>query len=183
MLETKIDFVNNYLFNSDNLEFLNNYGHQLKNSIDLITIDPPYNTGKKMGKYNDSFNSISSWLEFLKPRLTLSKDLLTDRGMIFININEQNSPYLRILCDEIFGIKNHVSTIIWQCKYTVSNDKSGITCQTENILVYAKDIKKITINPDELRSEYVKNYKNFDNDPRGPWRKGVQLFKKKSKNT
>jgi adenine-specific DNA-methyltransferase len=103
--------------------------------------------------------------------------------MIFININEQNSPYLRILCDEIFGIKNHVSTIIWQCKYTVSNDKSGITCQTENILVYAKDIKKITINPDELRSEYVKNYKNFDNDPRGPWRKGVQLFKKKSKNT
>ena len=173
----------NYLFNSDNLDFLVKYKDQLIGSIDLISIDPPYNTGKKMGKYKDSFSNMNNWLEFLKPRLEISKDLLSDNGLIFININEKNSPYLRIMCDDIFGIKNHVSTIIWQNKYTVSNDKSGITCQTENILVYARNINSIVINSDELRDDYVKNYKNFDNDPRGEWRKGVQLFKKKSKNT
>ena len=174
----------NYLFNSDNLEFLIKYKSQLINKIDLISIDPPYNTGKKMGKYKDSFSGMDNWLDFLKPRLEISKELLSERGLIFININEKNSPYLRIMCDTIFGIENHISTIVWQNKYTVSNDKSGITCQTENILVYCKNIKKIVINKDPLREEYVKTtYKQHDDDPRGPWRKGVQLFKKKSKNT
>lgn len=173
----------NYLFNSENLEFLSKYERILEGKIDLISIDPPYNTGKKMGKYKDSFSSIEEWLSFLEERLEISLSLLSEKGIIFININEDNSPYLRILCDKIFGAKNRVSTIVWQNKYTVSNDKQGITCQTENILVYAKNIKKIVINSDPLREEYVKKtYKNWDNDPRGPWRKGVQLFKKKSKN-
>ena len=174
----------NYLFNMDNLNFLNEYGTQLFDKIDLISIDPPYNTGKKMGKYKDSYTSTKSWLDFLKPRLEIAKKLLSDIGCIFININEENSPHLRLLCDEVFGEVNRVSTIIWQNKYTVSNDKNGITCQTENILVYTKNIKNLTINPDPLREEYVeKSYKNWDNDPRGCWRKGVQLFKKKSNNT
>lgn len=174
----------NYLFNSDNLLFLEKYKKQLLNKIDLISIDPPYNTGKKMGKYKDNFNSIDEWVNFLKPRLKLSKELLSDNGMIFININQLNQPYLRLLCDDIFGLKNLISTLVWQNKYTVSNDKKGITTQTENILVYAKDYNNIIINNDELRYEYVnKTYKNWDNDPRGKWRKGVQLFKKKTKNT
>jgi adenine-specific DNA-methyltransferase len=177
-----INFNNNYLFNCDNLVFLKKYENELNKRINIISIDPPYNTGKKMGKYNDSFSSIEEWINFLKPRLEISKNILTDNGLIFININEKNSPYLRILCDNIFGINNHVSTIIWQNKYTVSNDKKGITCQTENILVYAKYIKKININSDNLDLSYVnKTYKNWDNDPRGPWRKGVQLWKKKNK--
>lgn len=172
----------NLLFKGDNIDFLMKYKEILKSKVNIITIDPPYNTGKKMGKYSDSFETIDKWLEFLKPRIEMSKELLSDDGLIFININEKNSPYLRILCDQIFNIKNHVSTIIWQNKYTVSNDKHGITCQTENILVYAKDIKKININSDNLDQDYVdKSYKNWDNDPRGPWRKGVQLFKKKTK--
>jgi adenine-specific DNA-methyltransferase len=173
----------NYLFNSDNLDFLNNYVDQLEGKIDLISIDPPYNTGKKMGKYKDSFTSIDNWLDFLSPRLEISKRMLSNGGLIFININEKNSPYLRILCDKIFGIDNHVSTIIWQNKYTVSNDKVGITCQTENILVYSNNIKKVVINSDPLREEYVNStYKDWDGDKRGPWRKGVQLFKKKNTN-
>jgi len=183
-IEYEIGDKYNYLFNSENLEFLHKYMDQLENKIDLISIDPPYNTGKKMGKYKDSFKSIDNWLEFLRPRLEISKKYLSDNGMIFININDKNSPYLRILCDEIFGIDNHISTIIWQNKYTVSNDKIGISCQTENILVYAKDSKNIIMNKDPLREEYVKKtYKNWDGDHRGPWRKGVQLFKKKSNNS
>lgn len=171
----------NYLFNSDSLVFLEKYISQIENSIDVISIDPPYNTGKKMGKYNDNFGSTENWITFLKPFLNYAKQCLTINGLIFININEKNSPYLRILCDEIFGITNFVSNIVWQNKYTVSNDKSGITCQTENILVYAKNINNININSDDLRDDYVnKNYKNYDNDPRGAWRKGIQLWKYKN---
>ncbi len=176
-----MDLSKHSLHHCDNLWFLNHYKYTLKGKVQLISIDPPYNTGKKMGKYKDSFNGIQAWLEFLKPRLLISKELLTDDGLIFININDKNSPYLRILCDEIFGYDNHVSTIVWQCKYTVSNDKKGISTQTESILVYCKNPKKIQINNDELDAEYSKIYKNWDGDPRGPWRKGVQLFKKKTK--
>jgi adenine-specific DNA-methyltransferase len=180
----KIGKSENYLFKCDNIDFFKNFNDQLKSQIDIISIDPPYNTGKKVGKYTDSFTSITKWLDFLKPRLEFSKDILSDSGLIFININEKNSPYLRVMCDEIFDIKNYVSTIIWQNKYTVSNDKKGITCQTENILVYAKNIDKIIINNDTLDPEYVrKQYRNWDNDIRGPWRKGVQLYKKKTSKT
>ena len=171
----------NILINSDNLVFMEKFKEKFENKVDLISIDPPYNTGKKMGKYKDNFGTMENWTNFLKPRLEYAKSFLKETGLIFININDKNSPYLRILCDNIFGIDNFVSTIIWQCKYTVSNDTSSITTQTENILVYAKNIKLLKINKDPLREEYVsKSYKNWDNDPRGPWRKGVQLFKKKT---
>jgi adenine-specific DNA-methyltransferase len=172
------------LVNSDNLHFFEKFKEEYENKIDVISIDPPYNTGKKMGKYKDNFGSITNWLEFLKPRLEYAKLFMSDNGLIFININDKNSPYLRILCDEIFGIDNFVSTIIWQNKYTVSNDNDGITTQTENILVYAKNIKKIKFNKDQLNDEYVKKtYKDWDGDSRGPWRKGVQLWKKKTTKT
>jgi adenine-specific DNA-methyltransferase len=171
----------NILINSDNLIFMEKFKEKFENEVDLISIDPPYNTGKKMGKYKDNFGTMENWTNFLKPRLEYAKSFLKETGLIFININDKNSPYLRILCDNIFGIDNFVSTIIWQCKYTVSNDTSSITTQTENILVYAKNIKLLKINKDPLREGYVrKSYKNWDNDPRGPWRKGVQLFKKKT---
>lgn len=174
----------NILVNSDNLTFMNELGHEYENKVKVISIDPPYNTGKQMGKYNDNFGSIENWVSFLRPRIEYSKKLLTDDGLIFINIDTINSPYLRILCDEIFGIENLVSNIVWQKKYTVSNDNKNITTQTENILVYAKSIKKIKINNDPLRGDYVnKTYKNWDDDSRGPWRKGVQLWKKKNTKT
>ena len=171
----------NMLVNSDNLIFMEKYKDEFTNSVDVISIDPPYNTGKKMGGYNDNFGSMGKWIEFLKPRIEYAKLFLNETGLIFININDKNSPYLRILCDEIFGIDNFISTIIWQNKYTVSNDTKSITTQTENILVYAKNIKNINFNKDTLNADYVgKTYKNWDDDPRGPWRKGVQLWKKKT---
>ncbi|MDP1745317.1 MAG: site-specific DNA-methyltransferase [Bacteroidota bacterium] len=156
--------------------------NQLEKKFDLISIDPPYNTGKKMGKYRDNYGNIEDWLIYLEPFLMYSKKFLSDRGIIFININDKNSPYLRILCDKVFGMENYVSTIVWQNKYSVSNDMMGISCQTENILVYAKNIKKIQLNYDLLSEGYVsKTYKNYDNDPRGAWRKGMQLWKHKNK--
>jgi adenine-specific DNA-methyltransferase len=173
----------NYLIQSDNLPALQKINQLKKEFIDLIYIDPPYNTGKKMGKYNDSFQSHENWVEFMRPRLKESLPLLKNTGMIFISIGDEELAHLKLLCNEIFDEKNFVSIISWQSKYTVSNDKNGITSQIEYIIVYAKDIKLITINNDLLREDYVsKTYKNPDNDPRGLWRGGVQLWKKKNPN-
>lgn len=175
------------LFCGDNLEIMNackNLKGTCLGKVDLIYIDPPYNTGKKMGKYDDNYKSHQDWLDFMKPRLILAKEFLSDSGIIAISIGENEEAYLKILCNEIFGEENKVSSIIWQCKYTVANDKIGISTQTEYILMYAKDIKNIVINADPLRPEYVKSaYKNIDNDPRGFWRGGVQLYKKKNPNS
>lgn len=171
----------NFLFCGDNLTVMENLKNQFKEKIDLIYIDPPYNTGKKIGKYSDNFGSHQKWLEFMEPRLRLAKDFLTENGIIFISIDDNEEANLKLLCNKIFDEKNKVSTIIWQCKYTVANDKVGISMQTEYILVYAKNIKKIKLNNDPLRKEYINsNYKNIDNDPRGLWRGGIQLFKKKN---
>lgn len=176
--------THHYLYNGDNLPIMSELQSKLKGKVDLEYIDPPYNTGKKMGKYNDNYASHKEWLDFMKPRLELGRELLSDAGTIWISIGEDEEAYLKILCNEIFGEQNKVASIIWQSKYTVSNDKVGISTQTEYILVYAKEIDNITINYDPLRKEYVeKTYKNVDNDPRGLWRGGVQLYKKKNKHS
>jgi adenine-specific DNA-methyltransferase len=174
----------NLLINGDNLGALNQIKEHLVGKIDVIYIDPPYNTGKKMGKYSDSFKSHDAWVGFMRPRIVLAKEFMADHAMIFISIGEQEEAHLKLLCNEIFGEDNKVSSITWQCKHTVANDKNGISSQTEYILVYAKNIKNIKLNNDPLREEYVKAmYKNIDNDPEGPWRGGVQLYKKKNTKT
>jgi adenine-specific DNA-methyltransferase len=173
----------NYLIQSDNLPALKKIGQLKKKFIDLIYIDPPYNTGKKMSKYNDSFQSHENWVEFMRPRLEACLTLLKDTGLIFISIGDEELAHLKILCNEIFNEKNFVSNISLQSKCAISNDKKGIISQIEYIMVYAKDIKLITINNDPLKKDYVsKTYKNIDNDPRGLWR-CIQLWKRKNKNS
>ena len=172
-----------FLYEGDNLQILCSLEHAYLNKVDVIYIDPPYNTGKKMGKYKDSFKSHTAWVAFMRPRLVYAKKLLSPSGVIFISIGETEEAHLKILCDEIFGEVNKVSSIVWQSRYTTANDKNGISTQTEYILVYAKNIKKIKIKKDPLNEQYVKDAysKNLDNDPRGPWRQGIQLYKKKNK--
>jgi len=171
----------NFLYNGDNLDIMSKIVADYSNKIDIIYIDPPYNTGKKMGKYNDNYSSHEKWLNFIKPRIVLAKEFLSDNGVIFISIGENEEAHLKLLCNDIFEEKNKIASIIWQSKYTVANDKRGISSQTEYILVYAKDADNIIINSDALRPEYVdKTYRNMDNDPRGLWR-SVQLYKKKNK--
>lgn len=171
----------NYLIQGDNLPILDAIANDYHEAIKLIYIDPPYNTGKKMGKYNDNFGSHEKWLDFIKPRLIKSVPLLTNDGVILISIGEKELFHLKLLCDEVFNERNFLSLIVWQSKYTVSNDKKGITSQTEYLLAYAKDKDSTSFNNEPLKDEYVKkSYKNPDNDPRGPWRGGVQLWKKKN---
>src|SRR3989344_3118049 len=103
-----------------------NFTH--KNSVDVIYIDPPYNTGNKDFKYNDRYVDKedgyrhSKWISFMSKRLSLAKNLLKDTGSIFISIDDNEFSQLKLLCDDIFGEQNFITTIIWQKKYTQSND-------------------------------------------------------------
>lgn len=190
----------NVLIEADNLLGLSYLKDKMKENIDLIYIDLPYNTGnsfiykdnfknrKIKQKNNDNIKSNIEnqtykhveWLDFIYPRLLVAKKLLSEKGLIFISIDENEHSYLKIMCDEIFGEDNFVSDIVWQDKYTILNDKKGVCSQTEYILVYSKDISHLRLHNEPLREEYIKKaYRNPDNDSRGLWR-STQLYKTKN---
>lgn len=173
-------YDNCYIINGDNLKILSEIKEYYENKLNLIYIDPPYNTGKIMGKYKDSFKSHNDWLNFMRPRLDLAKLFLTDSGVILISIGHKEHAYLTILCNEIFGEENKLASITWQSKYTVSNDKIGISNQTEFILIYAKNIKNVKIKSEPLKSDYIKKAYTHIDPIRGLWRGGIQLYKKKN---
>jgi len=150
----------NFLLEGDNLASLQLLLKTHKGKIDLIYIDPPYNTGNKDFVYDDAFvdgNDTfrhSKWLSFINKRLRLAKSLLTSNGVIFISIDDNEYANLKSLCDEIFGADCFVANVIWQ-KKTGASDARGIAVITEYILVYAK-------NSDTIRETFNKNTEAFD---------------------
>ena len=111
---------NHILIEGDNLEALTALSYTHAGKIDVIYIDPPYNTGNKDFVYNDSFVDRedgyrhSKWLSFMNKRLKIAKGLLSDRGVIFISIDDNEQAQLKLLCDEIFGGDNFVGTYFWK---------------------------------------------------------------------
>lgn len=175
--EHKIDQVDpsdNLLIKGNNLLAL----HSLKKRFDrldkkikLIYIDPPYNTGGDSFLYNDSFNH-ASWLTFMKNRLEVAKDLLSNDGVIWINLDDNEAHYCKVLCDEIFGRENFVANIIWQKKYSPANDAKWFSDNHDHILVYAKNKSDFQPNLLPRTAEMNERYKNPDNDERGDWKPG-----------
>ncbi|WP_425449509.1 site-specific DNA-methyltransferase [Dethiothermospora halolimnae] len=145
---------NNLLIEGDNLHTLNILKSEGE-KIDLIYIDPPYNTGRCNFVYSDSWKNHSSWLEFMKKRLVLAKDLLSDDGVIFISIDDREYAYLKILCDNIFGEKKYIDTIFWK-KCSHKNQSKYLSSNVEQILVYG-NIKKFN-----KRDSNLDNYKYKD---------------------
>ncbi|MDE7442395.1 MAG: site-specific DNA-methyltransferase [Muribaculaceae bacterium] len=125
------DAPNHILIEGDNLESLTSLAYTHAGKIDVIYIDPPYNTGNKDFVYNDSYVDgedsyrHSKWLSFMSKRLKIAKKLLSERGVIFISIDDNEQANLKILCDEIFGIPNFVSIFLWRKKSTTSNVKGA----------------------------------------------------------
>lgn len=117
----------NFLIEGDNLASLQLLEKTHKGKIDLIYIDPPYNTGAKDFVYDDAFVDTtdgfnhSKWLSFMKQRLSLSKKLLAAHGTIFISIDDNEFSQLKLLCDEVFGANNYVGTILWKKKTNGNN--------------------------------------------------------------
>lgn len=178
----------NLLLEGDNYHSLAvlNFTHQ--NAIDLIYIDPPYNTGNNDFIYNDKFIDKedpyrhSKWLSFMEKRLSLARTLLRPDGAIFISIDDNEQATLKLLCDEIFGENNFVATIIWQRSYSPKNQSRHISIDHEYILAYAKNIDKLDVKLLPRTEKMNARYKNPDNDPRGVWKPGDLVANEERKN-
>ncbi len=162
----------NMLIHGDNLLALKALEQNYSNSVKCIYIDPPYNTGNAFEHYDDGLEH-SIWLSLMRERLMILKNLLTDDGSMWISIDADESHYLKVLCDEIFGRKNFIDEVIWQRSFSPINLKKTLSRSHDAILVYAKNkTDKYELNRLPRTSEANGRYKNPDNDPRGPWTSG-----------
>lgn len=161
--------TDNILIHGDNLLALKALERKYAGQVKCVYIDPPYNTGAAFEHYDDNLEH-STWLSLMKPRLELLRNLLSEYGSIWISIDDDEGHYLKVLCDELFGRNNFVSTVIWEKKYTVANDAKWLSDNHDFILVYAKN--KEHWNPNRLprTREMNKAYRNPDNHPKGPWK-------------
>ena len=162
------DIFDNVLIEGDNLLALKALEQEYAGKVKCVYIDPPYNTGAAFTHYDDGLEH-SIWLSLIFDRLKLLRDLLRDDGSIWINIDENEGHYLKVMCDEIFGRENFVRHVTWQKKYSVSNNFKGIASICDIILVYQKSNNfRNNLLP---RSEAAAaRYSNPDNDQRGPWK-------------
>lgn len=197
--EESVDFDNteNLYIEGDNLEVLKLLQETYLGKIKMIYIDPPYNTGNDF-VYEDDFvqnmedyNEISGdfdeegnrlvknldsngrfhtdWLNMMYPRLRLAKDLLTDDGVIFISIDENEIENLKKICDDTFGGKNFVGSVIWERAFAPKNDAKYFSDSHDYIVVYAKNLIDFKMGKLPRTEEANSRYKNPDNDPRGAW--------------
>ena len=192
-IQTDENSSSNILIEGDNYHSLSVLNYTHAKQVDVIYIDPPYNTGKEF-RYNDRLIDLedtyrhSKWLSFMKKRLVLARKLLKNSGVIFISIDDNEQATLKILCDEVFGPGNFIANIIWQKKYSPQNDAKYFSDMHDFILVYAR--KK---NRGDEKNGWIRNmlprteemnarYKNPDNDPRGVWKSTDLSVKTYSKN-
>lgn len=176
IISDNADAPNHILIEGDNLEALTTLAYTHEGKIDVIYIDPPYNTGNKDFIYNDSYVDSedsyrhSKWLSFMSRRLRIAKKLLSDHGVIFISIDDNEQASLKLLCDDIFGQQNFIANVIWEKKYTVANDAKYFSDNHDFIICYAKDKPNFKIGELPRTDEMNAAYKNPDNHPKGPWK-------------
>ena len=165
-IETDKNKLTNILIEGDNYHSLAVLSFTHRESVDLIYIDPPYNTGNNDFQYNDSFvikedpYRHSKWLSFMEKRLKLSKNLLKKDGVIFISIDNNEFAQLKMLCDEIFGENNFVNNIIWKKTNSPKFQSTNLGNQYEFVLVYAKELSNLHLN---------RIYKPFDEKSLKPY--------------
>lgn len=189
-------YSQNLFFTGDNLEVLRHLQNNYQNKIDLIYIDPPYNTGQDDFAYPDNFeytddqledmfgldddqlvrlksiqgkSSHSAWLTFMYPRLQLAKYLLKRNGVIFISIDDNEDGNLKEICDEIFGENNFLAQVIWERAYAPINLKKNFSPSHDYMLVYGRDTNVIESSGVYRSDNADSRYNNPDNDPRGDW--------------
>ena len=172
--ELKIDNggTQNFLIEGDNLASLKLLEKTHTGKIDLIYIDPPYNTGNKDFIYDDTFVGKddkyrhSKWLSFIKKRLSIAQRLLSGKGVILISIDDKEQSNLKILCDSIFGEQNFLTMFVRKTKSMTGDDGNGLNIQHESLLVYANNKAKAIFKGAQKTFD---NYSNPDNDPNGIW--------------
>lgn len=162
------DLFDNRLIFGDNLLALKALEQEFAGKVKCVFIDPPYNTGSAFEHYDDGVEH-SLWLSLMRDRLELLRRLLAEDGSLWITIDDNESHYLKVLCDEIFGRANFIANIIWQ-KRTSRENRAAIGSSHDHILVYsamkAVDWKEHR----NLLPSTDGGFSNPDNDPKGPWR-------------
>jgi adenine-specific DNA-methyltransferase len=160
----------NMLIHGDNLLALKALEQDYTGKIKCIYIDPPYNTGNAFEHYDDGLEH-SLWLNLISHRLKILKNLLSNDGSIWISIDDDECHYLKVLCDEVFGRSCFVANIIWQKRYS-PDARVSISDAHEHLLCYAIDPSRFkdTRNLIPLGEQQTGQFKNPDNDPRGPWK-------------
>lgn len=180
LTEEKELFINhggkmNFLIEGDNLAALKLLEKTHKGKIDVIYIDPPYNTGNKDFMYDDNFVDVndtfrhSKWISFMEKRLNIAKNLLSGSGVIFISIDDNEQASLRLLCDSTFGAENFIAQIIWERAYAPVNLKKHFSESHDYIICYAKNKAEAVCLGLPRGANADDRYSNPDNDPRGPW--------------
>jgi adenine-specific DNA-methyltransferase len=156
----------NLLIKGNNLVVAYSLLEKYRGKIKLIYLDPPYNTENEQG-YNDKFKH-STWLTFMKNRLEVAKELLSKDGSIWVQIDDNEHAYLKVLMDEIFTRENFQGNIVWERYQSTKNNTFNISTSTDSILIYSKNKEKFKFNL-LSRDDNDLSYNNTDNDPRGPW--------------
>lgn len=204
------DNTHNLFIEGDNLEVLKLLQKSYAGRVKMIYIDPPYNTGndfvypddysepleaylERTGQVDEAGQLLttnsrssgrfhSSWLNMMYPRLLLARQLLKDDGSIFVSIDDNEIHNLRELMNEIFGEENFIATVIWQKKYTRSNDAKWFSDNHDYILVYAKSSENFSMNLQPRSEDQLAAYSNPDNHPKGAW-KATPLHAKSGNNS
>jgi adenine-specific DNA-methyltransferase len=192
------DNTENLYIEGDNLDVLKLLQNSYLNKVKMIYIDPPYNTGndfvyrdnfkvskedyeEEQGLFDEEENRLfkntetngryhSDWCSMMYPRLQLARNLLTEDGVIFISIDDNEIHNLRKICDEVFGDENFVTQLIWERAYSPKNDAKYISNSHDYVLMYSKSIDIFKIGRLPRTEEANARYQNPDNDPRGVWK-------------
>ena len=192
------DSTENLYIEGDNLEVLKLLQESYLGKVKMIYIDPPYNTGndfiyaddfmrsqeeenEQMGMFDEDENRLfkntdtngrfhSDWCSMIYSRLMLARNLLTDDGVIFISIDDNEQENLKKCCDEVFGGQNFVAQLVWERAYAPKNDARFISNSHDYVLMYAKNLASFIIGRLPRTEEANARYQNPDNDPRGVWK-------------
>jgi len=179
----------NMLVEADNLLALKALLPYYAGKVKCVCIDPPYNTGNEKWAYNDNVNSpeirrwlgdvVGSegetldrhdrWLCMMYPRLAMLRQMLSEEGVIFVCIDDNEIQNLRAIMDEVFGVQNFVATIIWQKIYTVKNSAKYLSEMHDYVVLYAKNKRAWNRNLRPRDESTDEDYDNPDDDPNGPW--------------
>ena len=167
---SETDLFDNLLIFGDNLLALKALEAEFTGKVKCVFIDPPYNTGSAFTHYDDGLEH-SIWLGLMRDRLEIIRRLMSEDGSLWITIDDNEAHYLKVLCDEVMGRKCFAANVVWQNRYSRSNDAS-ISLSHNSVLVYAlaADRWKGIRNRLARTESQAAQYKNPDNDPRGPWR-------------
>ena len=192
------DTTQNLYIEGDNLEVLKLLQNSYMGKVKMIYIDPPYNTGNDFVYHDDFAQSAeeyddiyrdeegnryrkntesngrfhSDWCSMIYTRLMVARTLLPEEGVIFISIDDYEQKNLKNLCNEVFGESNFLAQVVWERAYAPINLKKHFSNSHDYILCYAKNVNSLVCNGLPRSSSQNDDYKNIDNDPRGPWKAG-----------